>query len=186
MVYFCKRPYTPRTSDETVQWGRVLDFQHDLPKQQLWWTYTRLQQFNDLLREHLTRYVLTHKTSLPIPNHLLARPARLDGFAAGPTKRYAINTDSSAGFRSPRPVVSSTSSGVLELVDALLLVVTRMDVVAEERYGTTMDAIRDRGLPEERPWRQAKTSTRLLRCPSHSRWTSTLSFGPSLRWVTLP
>jgi hypothetical protein len=32
----------------------------------------------------------------------------------------------------------------LELVDALLLVVTRMDVVAEERYGATTDETRDR------------------------------------------
>jgi tetratricopeptide (TPR) repeat protein len=58
MVYFCTRPYMPRTSDETAQWGRVLDFQRELPEQQLWWTYVKPQQFNDLLREHLTRYIL--------------------------------------------------------------------------------------------------------------------------------
>jgi hypothetical protein len=33
----------------------------------------------------------------------------------------------------------------LELVDALLLVVARMDVVVEERCGATIDAARDRG-----------------------------------------
>lgn len=32
----------------------------------------------------------------------------------------------------------------LELADALLLVVTRMDVVAEQRYGASTDATRDR------------------------------------------
>ena len=58
MVYFCTRPYTPRSSDETAQWGRVLDFQRDLPREQLWWSYDRPREFRDLLREHVTRYLL--------------------------------------------------------------------------------------------------------------------------------
>lgn len=59
MVYFCVRPYSPKTSEETTQWGRVLDFRRELPTQQLWWHYTTVRQFEQLLREHLTRFVLS-------------------------------------------------------------------------------------------------------------------------------
>lgn len=58
MVYFCTRAYSPKTSDELAQWQRVLDLPRQLPKEQLWWTYKTVRQFEALLREHLTRYVL--------------------------------------------------------------------------------------------------------------------------------
>jgi hypothetical protein len=58
------------------------------------------------------------------------------------------------GVLTVRPPVDSIAIGgdmqrlscdeALELVDALLLVVTRMDVVVEERYGATTDEARDR------------------------------------------
>ena len=54
MVYFCTRAYSPKTSDELVQWQRVLEFQQALPEQQLWWPYTTVTKFERLLREHLT------------------------------------------------------------------------------------------------------------------------------------
>jgi tetratricopeptide (TPR) repeat protein len=57
MVYFCRRAYAPRAPAELAQWQRVLEFQRDLPKEQLWWTYSTIHEFERLLREHLTRLV---------------------------------------------------------------------------------------------------------------------------------
>jgi tetratricopeptide (TPR) repeat protein len=59
MVYFCQRPYFPKAADELVQWARVLAFRETLPDQQLWWAYETLGQFERLLREHLTRFLLS-------------------------------------------------------------------------------------------------------------------------------
>jgi hypothetical protein len=59
MVYFCGRAYSAKTRDETTQWGRVPDFQEALPEQQLWWRYKTVREFEGLLREHLTRFVLS-------------------------------------------------------------------------------------------------------------------------------
>jgi putative ubiquitin-RnfH superfamily antitoxin RatB of RatAB toxin-antitoxin module len=59
MVYFCTRAYFPQTRDELAQWGRVLEFRDALPEEQFWWTYESVGQFEGLLREHLTRFVLS-------------------------------------------------------------------------------------------------------------------------------
>jgi len=58
MVYFCQRAYRPTNREETDQWGRVLDFHQELPREQLTWTYRTVPQFERLLREHLTRFLL--------------------------------------------------------------------------------------------------------------------------------
>jgi tetratricopeptide (TPR) repeat protein len=70
MVYFCTRAYAPKTPDELAQWQRVLEFQRDLPPEQLSWGYESVGQFEALLREHLTRYLLT---TVPAPAPLPAR-----------------------------------------------------------------------------------------------------------------
>lgn len=57
MVYFSKRPYAPESEEELEQWQRVLRFRGELPGEQLWWTYTRIAEFERLLRAHLTRYL---------------------------------------------------------------------------------------------------------------------------------
>jgi hypothetical protein len=80
MIYFCTRAYSPKTSDETTQWGRVLEFQRELPKQQLSWRYAKVKQFAALLREHLTRLLLTG-----VP----ASESRCDG-AAGRGVRFNL------------------------------------------------------------------------------------------------
>jgi len=67
MVYFCTRPYTPVSSQETAQWGRVLDFRRDLPREQLWWSYERPREFRDQMREHITRYLLAQDAALASP-----------------------------------------------------------------------------------------------------------------------
>jgi len=65
MVYFCTRPYAPHTPEELAQWQRVLEFRDAPPEQQLWWwRYESVSQFGGLLREHLTRFVLT-RTAAP-------------------------------------------------------------------------------------------------------------------------
>ncbi len=58
LVYFSTRKYAPREAEELPQWQQVLEFKRDLPKEQLWWQYATGREFEALLREHLTRYVL--------------------------------------------------------------------------------------------------------------------------------
>ena len=57
MVYFNQRAYTPKTSEETDQWGQVLDFQRNFPKEGLWWPYRGRVQFERLVRNHLTQFL---------------------------------------------------------------------------------------------------------------------------------
>jgi hypothetical protein len=73
MVYFCTRPYSPGAPDELVQWRRVLEFKRELPGPQLSWRYESVGQFEALLREHLTRYLLR---SRPAPAPSPARSAK--------------------------------------------------------------------------------------------------------------
>ena len=40
MVYFSQQPASPETSTELEQWQRVLKFREQLPREQLWWSYT--------------------------------------------------------------------------------------------------------------------------------------------------
>jgi len=64
MVYFCTRRYAPETPEEVAEWGRVLDFRRAMPEEQFWWRYTTVTEFEALLREHLTRFLLKR---LPTP-----------------------------------------------------------------------------------------------------------------------
>jgi hypothetical protein len=57
MVYFNRKPYTPSSSAEVEQWGRVLTFQQSFPKEGLWWQYNGARQFERLFRNHLTQFV---------------------------------------------------------------------------------------------------------------------------------
>jgi tetratricopeptide (TPR) repeat protein len=64
MVYFCTRPYAPSGPGELVQWQRVLEFRDALPEQQLECRYESVSQFEGLLREHLTQFVLRRVAAL--------------------------------------------------------------------------------------------------------------------------
>lgn len=55
--YFNERSYAPKSKEETDQWGSVLDFKKNFPKEGLWWSYTGTAQFKELLREHLELYL---------------------------------------------------------------------------------------------------------------------------------
>ena len=59
MVYFNQKAYTPKSKQETDQWGKVLDFRNNFPKEGLWWPYRGKAQFTTLVRNHLTQYVRT-------------------------------------------------------------------------------------------------------------------------------
>ncbi|HXH09562.1 MAG TPA: hypothetical protein VNP04_07355 [Alphaproteobacteria bacterium] len=57
MVYFNQEPYTPKSKEETDQWGQVLEFQRNFPKEGLWWAYKGKDEFKKLVREHLTQFI---------------------------------------------------------------------------------------------------------------------------------
>lgn len=57
MVYFNQKSYTPKSKEETDQWGQVLEFQRQYPKEGLWWPYKGKAQFEGLVRSHLTNFI---------------------------------------------------------------------------------------------------------------------------------
>ncbi len=57
MFYFNQKAYTPKSTDEIDQWGRVLDFKQRFPKEGLWWEYKGRSQFERLVRSHLTQLI---------------------------------------------------------------------------------------------------------------------------------
>jgi hypothetical protein len=73
MVYFCQRPYMPKSTVETVQQQRVLRFREEMPEQQLWWTYTTAGDFERAVREHLMAFILALP---PVPAVQVAGRAR--------------------------------------------------------------------------------------------------------------
>ena len=58
MFYFNQKAYKPNSREEIDQWGQVLEFQNNFPKEGLWWPYKGASQFEDLVRKHLTKIVL--------------------------------------------------------------------------------------------------------------------------------
>jgi hypothetical protein len=58
MFYFNQKPYTPSSVEETTQWGQVLNFQRNFPLEGLWWRYGSELEFERLVRQHLTKYIL--------------------------------------------------------------------------------------------------------------------------------
>ncbi len=94
MVYFNEKPYSPATSAETEQWGRVLDFKKNFSKDGLWWAYRGPKQFTDLVRAHLTQF-LRHRSSISSQGGgNAAAPAEqnnlLDNVLPGPTPRTSF------------------------------------------------------------------------------------------------
>lgn len=57
MVYFNQKSYSPSTKSETDQWGQVLSFKANFPKEGLWWPYKGKQDFVNLVRNHLTQWL---------------------------------------------------------------------------------------------------------------------------------
>jgi site-specific recombinase XerD len=57
MIYFNQKPYAPQSKAETDQWGQVLEFKREFPKEGLWWPYKGNAQFERLVRLHLTQFI---------------------------------------------------------------------------------------------------------------------------------
>ena len=75
MVYFNQKPSAPQSQEEAVQWGKVLRFRKDFPKEGLWWPYTGTAEFERLLRAHLTSYVRNKfQIGVPGPESLNRKP----------------------------------------------------------------------------------------------------------------
>jgi tetratricopeptide (TPR) repeat protein len=58
MVYFCERKHGPRNAAEAVHLQQLLSFREAMPKEQLWWRYTTVADFERAVREHLTAFLL--------------------------------------------------------------------------------------------------------------------------------
>ncbi|MBZ5582811.1 MAG: SpoIIE family protein phosphatase [Acidobacteriia bacterium] len=57
MMYFNDRPYKPKSKEEAYQWGAVLEFQKEFPKEGMWWSYKGPASLERLLRRHLENYL---------------------------------------------------------------------------------------------------------------------------------
>ena len=58
MFYFNQKSHTPTSVEEAEQWAQVLNFQQRFPPEGLWWRYGSELEFERLVREHLTKFVL--------------------------------------------------------------------------------------------------------------------------------
>ena len=59
-IYFNQKAYSPKTKEETDQWGQVLEFKKQFPKEGLWWPYKGKSNFGGLVRKHLTQFICGH------------------------------------------------------------------------------------------------------------------------------
>lgn len=57
MFYFKQKSYLPKTKGETDQWGQVIEFKENFPKEGLWWAYRSTDKFAELVRNHLTNFL---------------------------------------------------------------------------------------------------------------------------------
>lgn len=58
MIYFNDEDATPKTREELVQRGLIIDFKDKFPKEGLWWSYNGKQDFQNCVRKHLTQFIL--------------------------------------------------------------------------------------------------------------------------------
>jgi Sulfatase-modifying factor enzyme 1/Domain of unknown function (DUF4062) len=65
MMYFNQRAYTPKSRAEVEQWGQVLAFRENFPKEGLWWPYRGKVEFERLVRSHLTQFI-RQQTAPPV------------------------------------------------------------------------------------------------------------------------
>ena len=57
MIYFNEEESSPKTKEELVQRGLILDFKDEFPKEGLWWSYNGIQDFAKCVRQHLTQFI---------------------------------------------------------------------------------------------------------------------------------
>ena len=95
MVYFNQLASTPKTKVETDQWGLVLEFQENFPKEGLWWPYEGKDDFVKLVRNHLTNFI---RAKFP-----LQRPTPSRGGYEGSATGRGVSGAGAGDSGSPRP-----------------------------------------------------------------------------------
>ena len=60
MIYFKQEAYSPKSQAEIEQWGQVLKFKNEFPREGLWWNYNRSEEFGDIVRNHLASHIRHH------------------------------------------------------------------------------------------------------------------------------
>lgn len=85
MVYFKERSALPKSKSEIDQWGRVLQFREEFPKEGLWWPYKGQVDFERLVRNHLTAFF--RRRLSPSTGSAAERPTRDNG-AVTPIKDH--------------------------------------------------------------------------------------------------
>ena len=60
-LYFCQRSFTPATVDDATQWRSVLEFKGQMQKEGLLWPYSNHNEFERILRNHLTKVIKEFK-----------------------------------------------------------------------------------------------------------------------------
>lgn len=130
MLYFCNRPYAPRSIDDLAQWTRVLEFKNALPPEQGRWEYETVADFEAILRQHLAQFLLSRKPP-PGPTATAAREPsasaedasnRLDA-ARGAYLRWMLHTHADAeaaiaGRRVSAPLAEMPWSGAVDTDDS--------------------------------------------------------------------
>ena len=59
MIYFKEAEFLPRKKDELEQYGLVLQFRDEFPKEGLYWTFKDVTEFERRVRNHLTNFIRT-------------------------------------------------------------------------------------------------------------------------------
>jgi AAA domain len=99
-VYFNQAPYYPQSPEEAEQWAAVLKFRSELPKEQLYWSYIGISQFEDLVRAHLTNFLRQRQKPENVqraPSGIFSAPRFSDAIM----RRELISGLSALALRSP-------------------------------------------------------------------------------------
>lgn len=171
MVYFNKKPYTPGSKEETDQWGQVLEFQRQFPKEVMWWNYNGKTQFEKLARQHLTKVIrrlapssntlgVAPDSSLSSLNRVTGALKSLGGLTG---KLRPIAVQQSAAV--PVPVPHSPQQAIIDFATKkkwMLLAIAALMILSGVAAGYFMMLT-----PRERP---LKTETLLDKFDDLNRW----------------
>jgi hypothetical protein len=72
MVYFCEREGFPASKAEAEQLMQVMAFREELPREQLWWSYTTPVEFERLVRGHLEDVIVRRAARTTPPSPVIA------------------------------------------------------------------------------------------------------------------
>jgi hypothetical protein len=86
MFYFNRAPYDASTSEEGEQKVKVLKFKEEMRKNGLTQDYTGPEEFRELFRSHLEKWLLEHRPAIPTVFELESNLEADDNRSAGPSK----------------------------------------------------------------------------------------------------